>query len=448
MKNHTMKVTNKTFMAFSLIFVSLSFICCIQKQPGRGEGMNAGTKKNEQTNAGNSDTTKRSGFPETAKPVVNVYMENSGSMYGYVDQKQKSMFQQSVYNYLVDIQSSGIPSSFNLNFINSKIIQKGTDVDAFINKITANDFQNAGGDGKHTDIAEMLKMVLENTSNDTVSIFISDCIFSPGKVNQPEAYLISQMISIKESFSNYLEKNPYTMVMIYQIMSPFNGKYYDYQDRPRPYSGERPYYILVIGNTQHLYNLKLSTKSENFIPGVGNYWCIFNYPFEDITATQYALLLSPKKGEFNRKSPKEMTKTRNDTNGCFMFSLASDMSIYQHLLENDYVYNVGNYARYVNKVDSKDFYMEICPNKLQTSPMTVDYLISTNNKMPEGTFSLVLLRQKPSWADEMTDYDDRTFNKDNEQKTYGLKYIFDGIDQAFSAKTGSTYTSMDIIVNK
>lgn len=435
----------QTFYSNSKIWLialtTLILFGCVRQQVGRGEGTSPKSSIH-------SVEVDDKGLSTSSKPVVNVYMENSGSMYGYVDIKQKSMFQQSVFNFLVDVQNSGIPSSFNLNFINSQILPKGNDVDAFINKITANDFKKAGGNGSHTDIAEMLKMVLENTSNDTVSIFISDCIFSPGKVNQPDAYLTGQMVSIKQSMSAYLEKYPNTMVMIYQINSPFKGTYYDYQDCPRHFEGERPYYIIVIGNALQLYNLKLSTKAENFIPGVNNYWSIFNYPLEKTVSTKYTLLMTPKKGSFNRKNPKAISKARNDDEGYFLFTMAADMSVYQHLLESDYMHDVANYARLVNQTDAKDFFMEITDDQVATSPMTLDYRISTNQRMQEGIFSLVLLRNKPEWADTMTDLDDRTFDNGNEKKTYGLHFIFDGIHQAYSAKVGDVYTSLDITVQK
>lgn len=73
-------------------------------------------------------------------PVVNVYLENSGSMNGYVD-NGKTLFQQDVYNYLCDIHISGIASEINLHFINSQIINKGSVIEDFINKLTPNSFK-------------------------------------------------------------------------------------------------------------------------------------------------------------------------------------------------------------------------------------------------------------------------------------------------------------------
>ena len=43
----------------------------------------------------------------------------------------------------------------------------------------------------------------------------------------------------------------------------------------------------------------------------------------------------------------------------------------------------------------------------------------------------------------MTDIDDTQFVDGNERKTYGLKYMFDGIQQAFVSKSTGVYTVMD-----
>lgn len=430
---------------------SFALMACVHQQAGRGTGQLVQSQQSAtqaQSDEPSSSIVSKVNMLSPDHPVINVYMENSGSMYGYVDLKQKSMFQQSVYSFLVDVKNSGLPSSFNLYFINSKVIDKGTDIDAFINKITASSFSTSGGNGTRTDIAEMLKDVLSRTSNDTVSIFISDCIFSPGKVNSPEAYLESQKTSLRNSFSEYLDRNPQSAVSVYQIYSPFKGKYYDFQDKPRIYEGERPYYIFVIGNTKFVLDLKLAVGFKSFIPEANNYWAIFNFPFDVLKPYLYSLQMGPKKGSFSRKSPKVMSKARNDANGDFMFTLASDMSLYEGILESDYMMDVKNYARLINKVDSKDFFMDIERDENPASPLTLRYEITTQQRMPVGVFSLVLLRNAPQWAYDMTDLDDRSFNSGNERKTYGLKYIFDGITSAFTGKCGSFYTSMNIDVEK
>ena len=449
MKNRII-VYQLCLLVFS-IAISLFNACCVHE---RGNALKVDSNITSSSKDSPSSTTTilsgaaKAGLPSTETPVVNVYMENSGSMYGYVDVRQKSMFQQAVNKFLADIQTTSISSDFHLNYINESIIDRGTDIDKFVDNITASDIKKAPGNKTTTDLADMLKTVLENTSNDTVSIFISDCIFSPGRVNNPEAYLNDQRTALLKSFSSYLDKNLFTMVMIYQLTSPFKGKYYDYQNNGRQYEGNRPFYFIVIGNTYHLLNMKAKIPFEKFQGGVNNYWTIFNFPFEEIEPLKYNLLLSPKKGTFDRKGAKQMAKPKNDNNGEFLFTIAADMSIYQLLLEKDYIMNVDNYARQINKQDAKEFFMKIVEDQIATSPMTLDYQISTNQPMMTGDFSLVLQRNIPQWAVDMSDDDDRNFNQGNEMKTYGLRYIFEGIEQAYETKVGKVYTSLDIKVEK
>ena len=432
------------------IVFSMLVTSCVHER-GNGSRVDSKTPASTQSASATNDSfsgAAKAGLPSTVTPVVSVYMENSGSMYGYVDIKQKSMFQQAVNKFLADIQTTGISKNFHLNYINESIIDRGNDIDKFVENITASDIKKAPGNKTTTDLADMLKTVLENTSNDTVSIFISDCIFSPGRVNDPVAYLNDQRTKILKNFSAYLDKNPNTMVMIYQLTSPFKGTYYDYQNRGRQYEGDRPFYFIVIGNTYHLLNMKAKIPFEKFQGGVNNYWTIFNFPFEEIEPLKYNLLLSPKKGTFDRKGAKQMAKPKNDNNGEFLFTIAADMSIYQLLLEKDYIMNVDNYARQINKQDAKEFFMKIVEDQIATSPMTLDYQISTNQPMMTGDFSLVLQRNIPQWAVDMSDDDDRNFNQGNEMKTYGLRYIFEGIEQAYETKVGKVYTSLDIKVEK
>ena len=50
------------------------------------------------------------------KPTINVFIENSGSMDGYV--KGVTEFEQAVYGYLSDISISNITDTLNLYYIN------------------------------------------------------------------------------------------------------------------------------------------------------------------------------------------------------------------------------------------------------------------------------------------------------------------------------------------
>lgn len=118
--------------------------------------------------------------PTVNQPLaVNVYIENSGSMDGYV--KGATEFEQAVYNYLTDIKISRITDSLNLFYINSEIIPQGSDIKDFIEKLEPATFKKKGGNTGTTDISNLLKTVLNETKSDDVAILVTDGIFSPGR---------------------------------------------------------------------------------------------------------------------------------------------------------------------------------------------------------------------------------------------------------------------------
>ena len=58
------------------------------------------------------------------KPVLNVYLENSGSMDGYVNGGAE--FSSIIYRYINKIDNSGsVKDSINLHYINSQLLQIG-----------------------------------------------------------------------------------------------------------------------------------------------------------------------------------------------------------------------------------------------------------------------------------------------------------------------------------
>lgn len=372
-------------------------------------------------------------------PVINVYLENSGSMNGYVD-KGKTEFQQTVFNYLTDINISGIPSELNLNYINSQIIPKGSLIDDFINKLSPNSFSNSAGNKATTDISDIFKIILSKTDLNTVSIFISDCIFSPGKNNNPKSYLVNQQIGIKQSVADYIAEHGYLGMTVYQIYSQFNGRYFDYNNAPRTYQGMRPFYIWVIGSPEHILRIRNAVPKEKFQGEVSHDWSIYNTSVD----VKYSILPNPKKGSFSKDGAYGLSRLQKDRNGEFMFTIGADLRVLQVMLGDEYLMDTDNYARLVNKDTSRDYYINVQHNLAQNSPATHNIEISTEVLPLKGQFILQISCNIPKWAHELTDDDDRFFNSENEMKTYGLEYIFNGIQQAFTAHDSNPYTRMTI----
>lgn len=105
-------------------------------------------------------------------PSLNVFIENSGSMDGYMC--NGSELKDAVYSYISKLNRN--TDTTRLFFINSDIIPYKKELRGFIKDLTPQSFRKAGGNRANSDIGEMLKNVLESVSDTTVSIFISDCI--------------------------------------------------------------------------------------------------------------------------------------------------------------------------------------------------------------------------------------------------------------------------------
>lgn len=74
-----------------------------------------------------------------AKPIINVYAENSGSMNGYV--RGVTEFDQIIYSYLSDIKNEDLANKLNLNYINSSIIPQKKNVQKFIDELEPSTFR-------------------------------------------------------------------------------------------------------------------------------------------------------------------------------------------------------------------------------------------------------------------------------------------------------------------
>src|SRR5690554_3564976 len=74
---------------------------------------------------------------QSPKPIVNVYIENSGSMFGYVTDGND--FDRSLSSLLTQMTVSGYTDSLNMHYINSEIFYRDVKISTFIKEITKTD---------------------------------------------------------------------------------------------------------------------------------------------------------------------------------------------------------------------------------------------------------------------------------------------------------------------
>lgn len=365
-----------------------------------------------------------------AKCVYNIYVENSGSMDGYV--KGITEFEQSVYSYLSDIKISDICSEMNLYYINSKMYKQPSDVADFIKKLEPNTFKAKGGNRKTTDLSNIIGDILDSHGRDTVSILVSDFVFSPGSGVNADEYLLNQQIGIKNHFALKQKSNPNLAMMLYQLSSKFEGLYYDRNNDPYNINHQRPFYMLIIGDSYNL--IKLSNEiSKDKIKGSG---VINSYSLSKaFSNVGYGILPTQKIGSFNldhsapHTSIKEARIDRKNPSTKFMLSIGVDFS--KFLLDDDYLMDPSNY-----EISNKSFNVSVDKAKNNTQ-YTHIVRLSLNPLLANlyrGPLTIQLLRQPSAWCEHVTNPDDVGVQNITTDKTYGFKYLVGGIYDSYSSE--------------
>lgn len=413
----------------------------------KGRDARSGAKKqvtttNETVKASEIENQSAVNFSKTDEinaitPVVNVYVENSGSMYGYV--KGVTDFEAMVYDYLLNIKLSKIIDSLNLYYINSKMISRGTVtreddaiLDDFIKKLEPDSFRAAGGNMASSDIAEIFKNIINKTNNNTISILVTDGIFSPGTAQNADNYLNNQQIGIKHSVSNLIENVDNAALIMYQSTSHFNGDYYYYDKSQRKevgkhYDGERPYYIWLFGSAENLTKLRKAVPENRFNgKGIKKTFLIcegnrdVNYAVDAATGNFDKHQLANDKHSIHSLS--------KDKSGRIKFAVKVDFS--ELLLSDEYLLDTQNY------IINNDYY-EMTVKKIETdvSNFTHKLTFTSTDGKPHTSesnvenFSVKLKMNKPSWVDVMHDTDG---SNPSAGKTYGIKHQIDGCYGAFT----------------
>ena len=319
----------------------------------------------------NSIISDSTNLNQTA-PTINVYLENSGSMFGYV--KGVTEFEQSVYSYLSDINISDYCDSLNLNYINSKILNWPKDVRDFIEKLEPSTFKIRGGNLGVSDLSDIIGKIQDEQNNNDIAIFISDCVFSPGAGVDADQYLINQQIGIKGHVAQQLKKNPNYAIIVYRLLSKFDGVYYNRLDQRQIINDNRPFYIWIMGDCKQLKRLTSEVSKEKIKgKGVTHSYTLFN----PTTPCSYRISRYPIIGTFtiDKKEPlSTIMKAKPDKkNGKSRFLLAIDIDFSTLLLDNEYLINPTNYS-----VSNGDYSIEIASKGKINSPYTHTILLKTD----------------------------------------------------------------------
>lgn len=373
----------------SVVIVALSLVCC-----------------------GGRDKIEVSSMPVTStikseNPSLKVFIENSGSMDGYMC--AGSQLKDAVYDYVSELNRSTDTTS--LYYINSVILPYKGNLTNYIKDLTPASFHQAGGNTSSTDLGSIIATVLQSVNDSTVSMFISDCILDlPSK--DAQKFLTNCEIRIKDEIINAKKRIPSLGVEVMQLNSDFEGKYFYPNGTVEELKNvKRPYYIWIFGDKNNIAKLNtdspLSLLAKYGLSGIASFTNESLVPFEIKNKSLTSQTIVPVKGDY------EVTILAD-----FRTTLQS----------NDEIQNKRNYS-----FNNQDITVDgVYPISAKNSPYThyVKFTIPNGVNVAQEclTFNAP---QMPNWVSNSND-ETGTDITNNISKTTGIRYLIQGVADAYN----------------
>ncbi len=420
-------------------------------------------ERGRETGAPDTPSTISSDSTPVATSAFAVYLENSGSMDGYV--RGVTAFEDDVYQLLVDLGYAA--DTLALFYINSQPIPYPAGTEQFISKLEPAEFQQRGGNRANSDLNQIFSELLRQTSEQRATLLISDFILSLGQ-GKTEDLLDNQRISVYNTFRQRLEAQPLGTYIV-KMQSDFTGNYYTKDDRPVYLTGvRRPYYLWFIGPAATIRSLPAGAKVEQ-LPGFANSYTLLPVSDDNAATPFYTVLNNTfKQGSFraNRTASgrtaigqdyvhgieRVQASRRGEQSGTFGFSVAVDLSAVtadaSYLTDPDN-YEVTGYQ--LDTVLTLDAVNMLHPrDRALAEGVATHVLAFSTTGRAYADLQVALQQQTPAWVAQTSTTDD-TGIKNNEaahDQTFGFRYLVAGVEEAYHKVYGQTpYFTLTVSVN-
>lgn len=375
---------------------------------------------------------------------INVFMENSGSMNGYLNDPSTE-FKNTVYSLLTRLKLLAGQDSLNLYFVNKKeqpqfVNATNEDLESFKNKLNPSSFQAiSGGNTAESDLYAFMNKCLKRSDANNLSVLISDCIYSPGpKYPDAKTKLSEMRQGLFLQFSDAIRVNDISALVL-QFYGNFQGTYYNQLNDPVkiPSPIRRPFYVWFIGTTTQIDAL---LKSKRLMELDGN--IVNKALFQKLNnpkVPDYRIITKALHGAFGRDEiankvlvDAEASRDEKDK-GKFGFEIAVDFT--GSLQDLDYYDDASNY-----KVSDGSYKIEVArvkDNSEKSLQNKTHILKLYTSRLVEGTLNVEVLARVPDWVETSSSTNDINFLDDTSQelKTFGLSALMNGFGDAFYPKS-------------
>lgn len=450
---HTVWDTVAKMVAMVSVFLSIFALVSCVRQGGGSVSIAASSQETSVIPAGgvaNSANAQPITTPNSNQLTVNVYIENSGSMNGFIN--KASEFQDAIQKMMVLLKYYYKQSNIKLNYINTAVYPQQVSAnkpieDFAVDMLNPEKFRRVGA-VHSTDLNDIVKLVLNGVDENSISILISDCIYSITGTASTKTLLCDCKNKTMGAFLAKTDEYPNLATTIVRLVSNFDGFYWDYQHPSgnirHSLNCTRPYYMCIIGTEENvsLFNKNICVEK---MKGYENKYVLTSSMFLD---SEYsALIRTDCRAMFrvNGRSPYRALDRARAHGGVFQFAIGANLSEIplsdiEKVNPKSYRITQGNNYKIVSvaKIDTTQMHFsdkEIVRN----NHLTHEIVVKTEQPFD---VEIGVLRGIPDWVTSNSSEDDTMIDTDPDEwgKTFGLKYFVKGISEAYQVITAdSTY---------
>ncbi len=441
----------KKILPYILIIAIIVIVVVVRcGRKGEGKLRDGNNHVVENTKAANNLLPPDTKPLAVATPIVNIYIENSGSMNGFVT--SNSEFKDALGKLLVKTDNEY--KGTHLYFVNSDVVDTGSgdDFTGFLAQLNPSTMQK--GHTESTNINHIFDLLLSKTSKNMVSVLFSDCVYSiKGDV---KSQLVNAKNATMSAFQQAMKKNPSLAVLIMQCQSRFYGRYYDRNNEGSPCNGKRPYYIIMMGDYAMLNKMNQDldlTASSTGIPGLQHKYLLSSQSWTLNESTAHVITsdfnnaknIKPASDNLNIKSI-EIDRSAGN------LQLAFALGVKHLFADESYLLDKANY-----EIEPADFKLVRTQaiDKSSTAwgdcqgfehPFALKLTAPSNSVSPQ-----IMIRLKnnlPTWLTKANIDDDAGLGSQMgttfASNTFGIQWMIEGIYEAFVMKNKNMF---ELIIN-
>lgn len=406
--------------------------------------------KNRYESSGKMKAEKNDTLPvikekTAALEKVTFFIENSGSMFGYVNQANE--FKNSLVGlaylpefdkarksfYFINGTSNPLRNSgIQINYV-------GNDPEVFKNTLNQKSFNT--GDVRFSDLNRMFEIAIDSAKGNRISVLVSDCVYDVGEESDPLTALRIEINKTQQAFRNRLEKED-IQTLIIKAGSRFDGLYHyaSKKGSQRIVNKVRPFYIIFFGKTELLSR---SLTEQNIGSKIDGPFETARFFVNDNKSIPYQIVPSVDiKGEFkqdfrNKYKLNNAKPLKNE----FQFAIAADFSSLP--FSDSYLASTDNYECPYSNFNV----VKVVKIAKRMPGVEGTHLITVfTDKNPVGDLEIVLKNVAPGWVMD-TDADDE--DSIDSTHTFGFKFLTDAISKAYEYKNnGRNPAAFKILISK